>query len=156
MNKDLTLYSLVWVTQASKHASMGVLSYVGQILSRRTPEGTYMVRRVPGHAGTLTELSEACLKPVNAANAYRNVSYAEVQGVGQFPVDMLRYDNAVPVNFTLLDSDSGPKAVLLPDMGDRLLVAKAYRGSQARWTNQRWNSFMWTIFEVKTLPIAKE
>lgn len=117
---------------------------------------TVMVRRVPGHPGTLEELPIACLEFDARYAKHKWVHYAQVAGGGQFPVDMLRYDCAAPVNFDLVEKFPGYiKGEPNADMGlAGLVVAKLspHRDPHhpAVWTPERWGSFLWWISALKT------
>jgi hypothetical protein len=151
-------YDLVWVGEENDEVPSGKLHYVGQVLSRETPEHTYMVRRVPGHPGTLVELGAELLLPLPRTSwRLSHVAYAEVSGRGQFPIDMLRYDACQPVNFDLV-RDNGLLRTRMREghEGEALIVAKACRGGHAGWTIARWESFMWDLRETTILPLGEE
>jgi hypothetical protein len=152
--KDLRPYQLVHVRRPMPGCQGESYRYIGETMSLPIPrtetnELTIMVRRVPGHPGTLDEINVDWIEGVAKKQDARRVSYAVVKGVGAFPLDMLRYDNAVPVNFTLDDTFTGPQAKLLPGMGEELIVAKV-GGSLTTtvWTKERWSSFLWGIREI--------
>lgn len=126
----------------------GRYNIVGEVMSFETPEHTVMVRMVPGHPGTLQELPVSRLLPVE--RKYYSVAYATVHGRGQFPEDMLRYDNAVPVNFEVYHDQTGPKAKLLPGLGDQLIIATVLPyGSRSDFCDARWASFLWSVKRLK-------
>lgn len=130
---------LVWVKSDG-------YQYVGQVMSRRTPEGTYMVRRAPNHPGTLEEMSE---KVLEAIGHYRKrwIHYARVapDWSHHFPVDMLRRDLACPVNFSL-GGEYGNTVIRQCEPGDDLLVATCTSTKNVpAWTKERWESFGWSI-----------
>jgi hypothetical protein len=125
--------------------------YIGQTMTFPLPEGTIMVRRVPGHAGTLIELPVSALKVLPNQERRRFVQYAKVSGHGSFPWDMLRRENAVPVNFDpeTLEIDPAFKiTVLLGD--DARLIAKVTDGHTALWNYERWRSFGWEVEHIIT------
>jgi hypothetical protein len=125
--------------------------HYGEVMSRRCPNGTYMVRMVPAHPGTLKEIPEEMLTKV-IANKPKYVHYAKVRGNGSFPYDMLRYDFAAPVNFSLTQEypfHTKPNPVF--DFGEELVVARASQFKQAGWTAERWRSFLWSC-----QPLAAE
>lgn len=130
----------------------GDYTYIGEVMSMVTPEQTLMVRRVPGHPGTLEEQPVTKLR--KWAGRIRGVSYAIAKGPGQFPVEMLRYDMAVPVNFRLLDTNFGTAVEMLEGHKDEeLMVAMVMpTGRYTEWTSARWSSFLWYIREVKQEP----
>lgn len=119
--------------------------HYGEVLSRLTPNGTYMVRMVPGHPGTLVETSAAALETC-LPSAVKWVHYATVAGSGSFPVDMLRYDMAAPLNFN-------PDTLeIYPIFGlDVRVVCQASNRRMPTWTPARWGSFLWSVREQKTL-----
>lgn len=154
---NMRLYDLVWVKERSRFTSTGAFEYVGQVLSMRTPNGTRMVRRVPGNPGTLIEVQESALEPVSG-RAPTHVAYAEVRGKGQFPVDMLRYDACAPATFTLVEDEDTVRVSMLKalrDAGDtRLVVAQACDARGATWATERWESFGWRLRPLRVLPIT--
>lgn len=127
-------------------------SYCGELMSFPTPQNTIMVRRVPGHPGTLDELNVSQLtKPTDK---FHWVHYASVKPRLHprlsFPIDMLRYDFAAPVNFNpeigKIDPSHGQ---------DDLLIATVSVRSHPRWTDGRWQSFGWEIESVKSERIKE-
>src|SRR5512135_980423 len=85
-------YMLVYVKRDHGH-------YVGEALSFPTPEHTIMVRRIPGHPGTLEEVPLEKIDTITKVPAGRRwIHYATCHGRGAFPWDMLRYDVAAPLN----------------------------------------------------------
>lgn len=150
-------YQLVEVTVQDHNAEGGRRRFVGEVMSFVTPEDTIMVRRIPGHPGTLEELPITQL--AIPSRKYRYVHYAVVKGNGSFPVDMLRYDSCVPVNFTLEEAYSGMKAKLDPATsapGDDLVVADVSEHRLPRFTKERWRSFLWFVKELRTERIGEE
>lgn len=111
-----------------------------------------MVRRVPGHPGTLEELPIDVLStPMLGRVKY--VHYAAVDGSGSFPVDMLRYDSAAPLNFTL-GTERG-KPVVIESFGfEQLVVAYASSHKAPNWTVARWSSFNWGLRPLHTETLA--
>lgn len=145
MNPAPKLYSFVTVKQDG-------FAHVGEVLSLPTPDNTLMVRMVPGDETTLREVPIAQLAPV--INRPRYVHYATVRGGRRFPVDMLRYENAAPANFTIESNGVFDVAVpTVPD--DRLIVAYASDEAQPQWTSARWRSFGWAIKHVHSMKIEK-
>jgi hypothetical protein len=131
------LYAIVLVRHPEYH-------HFGEILSRITPQGTYMVRMVPGHPGTLREIAGERLMGTTGRIKY--VHYAKlVQGVGAFPIDMLRYDHCAPLNFD-------PETLQInPLMGfDTPVVARASDRKDPDWTHERWRSFTWDVEPMRT------
>lgn len=112
-----------------------------QIISYPTPDGTIIIRTVPGHSGTLKEVNLKDLS--HAEQHYRWVHYARVEGSGSFPVDMLRYDCAVPLNFDLEAID--------PKFGfdSRIIAAVSKFEERTPFTVDRWRSFLWSITTIK-------
>lgn len=74
---------------------------------------------------------------------YRHI--ARVSGVGEFPVDMLRYDCCFPRSevdsFQITNQDT---------LGDRRVVFVVTLSSHKTyaWTRKRWESFGWDLQEV--------
>jgi hypothetical protein len=118
-------------------------AFIGEVMSFPTPERTAMVRRVPGHPGTLVELPLANLVTDRSIRAYKWVHYAKAEGRGSFPVDMLRYDRAAPVNFTIKDGKP-----VLNEGETELIIATMTRFRSEPWTKARWASFMWTVSPI--------
>src|SRR5690349_24895993 len=94
-------HELAWVTVHDQRTESGKYMYVGELMSFPTPAKTIMVRRAPGHPGTLEEVRVADVAAV-VGPRQRFVNYAHVKGFGAFPTDMLRYDNGAPGNFQLV------------------------------------------------------
>lgn len=144
------LYSIVLVDR-------GDFRHYGQILSRPTPTDTYMVRMVPGHPGTLKEMPLARLQPPQAGIKIRWVHYAMIDGRGSFPVDMLRYDYAAPVNFELIEDDDRLQVKIDPTFGSKdMIIARASHERLPRWTDARWNSFLWGVRTMHTEELKHE
>lgn len=133
----------------------GRYNVIGQTMSFSTPENTIMVRMVPGHPGTLQEIPLTRIYSVGTRR-YRQVSYATVKGVGSFPEDMLRYDNAVPVNFKIERDDWRTKAIIDPAFGsDELIIATVCEsGRRNDFCDARWASFLWSVKRLKTETIS--
>lgn len=158
LRNSLRPFTLVWVNEREARTPLGDVQYVGEVMSWRIPpDGTYMVRRVPGHPGTLVELPERCLSRMTnkGPGSMRYVHYAVVAGHGSFPVDMLRYDNCTPVNFDIEWSEAGAATIKRKDNGiGPLLVAKAAPTlTFGRWTEARWESFGWSLRPVQAHSI---
>ena len=134
-----------------------------EVMSFITPDNTYMVRRVVSHPGTLEEVHVNRLTPMSWRPG--KVTYLEVSSVVNprgrrlpFPVDMLRYDCAAPLNFKL-----EPRIVGGYDTGweasdvdtsfgfEGLVVAIASpAGRVVAGTVERWNSFSWGVKYIAT------
>ena len=113
-------------------------AYCGQVVSRETPEGTYMVRRVPGDPSTMEEMPRGKL---GKTNKYKYVAYAAVSYRFYFPVDMLRYDFASPVNFKL-EEEEGRVKVILNSGETQPIIARVTDSKYCPgWTDARWGSF---------------
>lgn len=122
--------------------------HFGEVLSRTTPNNTYMVRMVPGHPNTLAEIAADKMLHTNGGLKY--VHYAAVVGAGSFPVDMLRYDHCAPLNF---DLETGK---IDPDYGfDERVVARATARKDPQWTTARWSSFLWGIRPLHTEKLGE-
>lgn len=125
-------------------------SHPVEVMSFVTPDNTYMVRRVPGYPGTLEEVSAQTLKEMTWRPA--RVVYVRVARAPgfrlPFPTDMLRYDAAAPVNFTL--DDEGNPSDPDPAFGfEGLVVAIATpRNRIVAWTSERWASFGWVGTQI--------
>lgn len=143
-------YMLVRVIISGKtsYYEQGKRSLVGEVMSYETPEKTVMVRRIPGHPGTLIEVPVLDIEEIKGGT-FRYVQYAVVTGRGTFPSDMLRYDSCEPVNFDLVDSFNGPKAQL-HEGETELIVARPTPFMNAGWTTERWSSFMWSLAHLRT------
>jgi hypothetical protein len=128
----------------------------GAALSRDAApaDATIMARRVPGHPGTLEELPTDILESTSVKHKW--VHYAKVRGTGQFPVDMLRYDFAAPVNFVIGKNWTGPRAGAIdPSFGfDGLVIAQCTPNRNPTWTPARWASFLWRIDELTSQSIS--
>lgn len=71
-----------------------------------------------------------------------------VEGRGDFPFDMLRYDCAWPAI-----GDSA--AYLIVDQEERRMVRKIRLRSIQRPTEGRWSSFGWTAHSIKTFTSGR-
>lgn len=139
------------------HVKRADYSHYGEVMSFITPAGTLMVRRVPGHPGTLEELPAEQILPLDGPKPTK-VHYARVGGIlgSSFPVDMLRYEFASPVNFELYEDGHRTLARLLEgfDGIEGLWVATCTaRGAASAWTPARWDSFLWSIMDRRTFPL---
>jgi hypothetical protein len=83
---------------------------------------------------------------IPAVSRPRYVSYAVVMGEGEFPYDMLRYDNCRP--WKELDSGSMRYDAMTGPKGERWVVLeRLHVDTNPRWTGDRWKSFGWTLVE---------
>lgn len=136
------LYSLVLVQDP-----MG-FAYVGEVLSRPTPENTLMVRNTPNDPCLLRELPISILQRSLLPKHYKWIQYARVSGRGQFPVDMLRYDVCAPANFSLHNDDPLGRITIGIEYEidkDALFVSRAVARKNQEWTVARWASFGWRV-----------
>jgi hypothetical protein len=122
--------------------------HYGEVISRCTDTGTYMVRMVPQDPGTMRECPEGMLLEKKLGKGRKGwIHYAEVSGAGQFPLDMLRYDFAAPANFMFGPDPHMPGSITtVLDAGcDKLIIAKLGYGKKPLWTTERWASSQWKI-----------
>lgn len=127
-------------------------SHLAETISYPTPDGTIMVRRVPGDPTTMIEVQLDKLS--EATGKYRFVHYAKVHLSFDFPMDMLRYDFAAPVNFQLVEDDWGRVKAILNDGEDSYIVARAHQNKNVDpWTHARWNSFCARVEPMNVLKI---
>lgn len=137
--------------------------YIGETISYPTPDEIIMVRRAPGDPATLEEVSTNRVSPLLDKKRRTTwwVHYARVSGSGSFPVDMLRYERAAPVNFRLVPRGRGIPSFLAERTDltrglaalDGLFVASLHEQKNApyAWTPERWASFGWSCIPVKVL-----
>lgn len=131
-------------------------AHIGQVISMPIGDGTIQVRMVPDDPCTTVNIALDKLR--NPDGKYKWVHYAKVSGQFDFPVDMLRYDFAAPVNFTIGEGELGQITTQfrstpgLPEWKD-LIIARCTRTKQTQWTPARWASFSWQIEEIKTAKI---
>jgi len=88
---------------------------------------------------------------MNKRIGYRTTIYRQrivVEGMGSFPLDMLRYDNCIPAQ-----EEEIHKLVMsskdMPEYRERRqieLIRHAYNGEPP--TNGRWQSFGWRVVSV--------
>ena len=85
------------------------------------------------------------IRPVQI-DAHKYAHYAEVEGFGEFPFDMLRYDNAHPTE----ERDSGQLSRFASGLDGRRKVRVTALATTKRWpfTPARWESFGWTCKPV--------
>lgn len=160
---ELTLGQIVLVEHKNKYGER-LYRHYGEVMSR--PFDVYseplnhttaqvMVRLVPNDPNTLAQLPTAQLSPTDSKLRY--VQYAVVAGMGQFPIDMLRYDFAAPANFILSEDNLGRTIVTpkpyTPNDSLGLVVGRAVERKSLQWTVARWNSFGWNIKPLNTLPL---
>lgn len=151
-------YQLVEVFVKAE-VEQGTYSYIGEVLSFETPERTIMVRRVPGHPGTLDEVQMEQLKVIHPTLKRVRISYARVGGSGSFPLDMLRYDSCVPVNFKLVPHERLTHR-LIPQIdpafgwADAVVARVTPVNLRSGFTTARWSSFLWGCKELKTETYA--
>src|SRR5512146_3316954 len=108
--EPFTLVLVHYPSQCVEHHDY--YTYIGELVSRPVPgtPQTIMVRRVPGHPGTMEEMPVDRLFPLTS-KGFHWVHYAAVAPIpgwlsrSQFPVDMLRYDSAAPVNFRIIEDE---------------------------------------------------
>jgi len=139
-------YQLVCVKDALPNVTRGIKNhfYVGETISMPTPDATIMIRRVPHFAGTLVELPLSALQPCEWSRAY--VHLAQVEGSGSFPIDMLRSDECVPVNFTI---DADNHARIIEGLGNSLVIARCMETSIRKpFDSLRWTSFGWRLTHI--------
>jgi hypothetical protein len=129
-----------WMLVEVKHEDY---SHIGEVMSLPIPDGTIMVRLVPGHPGTLQELKISQLTALKNQTKRRWIHYAEVSGKGSFPVGMLSRDHASAVNFNL-------ETLKIYDVLPKLLVAKVTETKLPNWNIERWESFGWTCKPIHT------
>lgn len=161
---------LVWVKQPAR-CTNGVYIYIGEVMSLPFPsnpaavgpdaaQDSIMVRRVPGHSGTLEQQPLDRLVPV-LQKGFKFVEYCVVSAGrhSEFPVDMLRYDCCAPVNFRVEEKPQEGRTCVVMDKSfgtEEMMVAKACKTrSGAHWTDARWNSFMWRINRRAVLGISE-
>ena len=79
----------------------------------------------------------------------------EVRGIGEFPIDMLRYDGSYPAT----ERDAGRIEETFEEgatMSDEPIKLKAHYegpfGAIAKPTASRWRSFAWQVVSVETGP----
>ena len=119
-----------------------------EIISKETPEETIMVRTVPDDPTTMIEVPLDRIRKPNRIKP-KFVKYARVvPGLGSFPVDMLRYDQCVPVNFALDENDR-----VVPQEDD-LIIAKCVASNLDQYHPDRWRSFLWAIEPMKVLKLS--
>lgn len=127
-------------------------AFIGEVMSFETPDHTAMIRRVPGHPCTLVELPVNGLSTVEKSRAkfvhYAAVSSREDREDRMFPVDMLRYDCAAPVNFEIkADEFHGTVATVAdPSFGfgtERVIACVSqHRDPERAFCKARWSSFL--------------
>ena len=158
MNELRQKYPLVKPHTLAMVADPRGFSFVGEIMSFPVPGDvpTAMVRRVPGHPGTLEELPLSCLSfdPHTAAKR-KWIQYARIMRTSlfagrYFPLDMLRYEEAAPVNFRI--DDDGIPHLLRPEYPEDFMIATTSSTSRPQWAQQRWESFGWDVLHLSSQP----
>jgi hypothetical protein len=143
-------YDLVIVQHGDKYG-IDLYRHCGQIISRPIGDGTIMVRMVPDDPTTMEQVSLEMLGKPHLKCKW--VHYAQVNGFGQFPIDMLRYDFCSPANFTMSYDERDRIVVTIKDGQHDLIVAQCTTVNRPDWTRGRWLSFGWDIKPLKTLKI---
>ena len=136
----------------------GDYRYVGQVISYPIDQEFIMVRRVPEDPATMEKMKISSLTPVDTKyHKYRYIHYAAIEGVGTFPVDMLRYDMAAPVNFKFVEDRWGDLTkveLTTQDYGDKPVIACVSEHSKPDWTDMRWASFLYHVKRLQTVRIT--
>lgn len=131
-------------------------AHLGEVMAYPSEGDTVYVRTVAGDPTSARHLPLSQITHVLPRDDYRYMHYAVVSGTGCFPVDMLRYDFASPVNFTLEEDEHGrPKLLQEPDADDALLVARPSRDRKPNWTDARWASFLWRVEHQRTVKLER-
>lgn len=123
----------------------------------------YNVLRVPGERATVEEVPERRIEMPSTVRRSFRVHYAAVSSRfarrphAGFPVDMLRYDFAAPLNFHLVDDQvtGGVTCVLdkgFEEWGADLVIASCTQRVNGAWTADRWDSFMWSVQPLRSVP----
>ena len=142
-------WTFVMVSTPDKQVEGYRRRFIGELVSFPTPDGSIMVRTIPGIAATAIEVPLDWIgERIPRKRVY--LRFAEVSGLGTFPSDMLRYDMAVPANFTITaDGDA-----VLEEGYEKLVVVTAaqYKHMDA-FTPARWASFGWKckVTQIKTV-----
>lgn len=143
--RQLAPYDIVKV-QTSYGATFYGEAMSFPVPGERGADPTIMVRRVPGDPRTLEEFK--LHRVTHYPKRPRYVHYAIVKGTGSFPLDMLRYEFAAPVNFDLILEY--PYYRFSGRDETDLIIAYASPLIRPRWTNDRWRSFGWELTPLKT------
>ena len=130
-------------------------SHIGELMSFPTPEDTIMVRAVPGHSGTMDELPVTAILSIAEGKRWW-IHYANVEGTTRgFPVDMLRRENAAPVNFEIDAEFSTARIKNGESPDDLLVIAKASLNIEPLWNTARWESMGWKITEMMSQQVTR-
>jgi hypothetical protein len=129
----------------------GEHTFIGETISFPTSNGkSIMVRKVPGHPGTMVEMLCADLTVLPQRRRYF-VHYAKVEGALSFPTDMLRREHAVTLNFDaetlMIDATHG---------SSDHLIAKVSSWRDPMWNLERWQSFGWRCEALNTIRWGEE
>lgn len=145
-SKLLKPWNIVFVTMPQGR------TFIGELVSFPTPDGSIMIRQVPGIAATLLEIPVSAVERL--ATGFHWVHYAEIRGKGDIPLDMLRYDSAVPFNFTI-DEETGAYKLDEGQPEDTpLIVASLGRYKFVPpFTPKRWESFGWRCDLIKVARV---
>lgn len=167
-NKLAKPYTLVHV---NLRMTLGY-QFIGEVMSFPIPNGvepeTVMVRRAPGHPGTLIEVPVSALSAVEKGRT-KFIHYAAVADSPRraeredpmFPVDMLRYDCAAPVNFEVRADDYHGTVATVADeqfgFGKERVIAcvSAHRDPDRAFCKERWGSFLRSIRVIKSETIEE-
>lgn len=153
----------VVVRHPSEWVEGGQFNVTGQVVSYPFPEEkgeveAVMVRMVVGDAGTMERVPiDRLFQPYGKP---KWVQYARVWGGSSFPMDMLRYDHAYPVNFYAeQEYFRGTRMGMCIrmkegyDSDNDLIIGRTADYKNAPWTEGRWNSFAWGIEHVNSIKV---
>lgn len=143
------------------------ITYIAEAVSRPTPNNMLIVRAAPGDPQTVRAVPLSAVQSVILEPRTHYVHYAVVSGPGNFPLDMLRYDCAVPVNFKLDVSDTGTATIgdtwrLEVEFGvwkrdlqapHPLVISHCSAHVSPQWAKAAWCSANWGIMGLHTVEI---
>lgn len=122
-----------------------------EVISMPTPEGTIMVRMVPGDPSTLREVLMSTLTMI-PKERYCYIARVLCNGY-KFPEDMLRYDRAA---FYDADKDEAKDKSVTSYTHEEVLIYTIGTRRQPSWTAARWRSFGVSILHVRVYDMQAE
>jgi hypothetical protein len=125
------------------------VGFYAEVISHPIGDGTIMVR-VPNEPATLRQVNVSSLQ--TSSRKIKWIHYAEVRGPLSFPVDMLRYDNCIPMSFEIEEVAGWRINHKLKEGWDKLVVVKGWDQKNPNWTDARWRSFGWSLERMGTVP----
>lgn len=120
---------------------VSVRKRIVQVVSLPLPNGTIMVRMVPGEPTTMIEMPVANLLPLPSSwNHSHWLHVARVNSLFSFPEDMLRREHAFLWDHTIHEFEV-PRQKYTGKDDDKTIIYKINERPASGWNYDRWQSF---------------